>query len=320
MDKIRSSPLFTIVICTRNRAHLLPILLSSIAQQIYPTNSREILMVDNASTDDTQLITEEFSKTIPGLRYIYEKEIGLSIARNRGYRESLGLYVGYLDDDSRIHPEWLSVAAEIALKKCPPVFGGPYYAFYLSPKPAWYKDEYGSFVQGTQARCIGEKEYLVGGNIFIRRTIFEVLGCFDSSFGMKGNLIGYGEETAFIEKIRHQQEDNCLYYDPRLCIEHLVRPEKMTWGWIVRQKYADGRDYYNLFPDRKEPIGDFRLVCRIIKFLLLLIFDLLFWVFLRDREKFPRFQNFYYEHTTKYVAAFGELAEQVREKVAHARK
>ena len=126
-----------------------------------------------------------------------------------------GETVGFLDDDAKVPPEWLRVAQEICQIFGPATFGGPYCAFYLSPKPAWYKDEYGSWVQGAQARCIGENEYLVGGNIFIRRAILEVLGGFDPSFGMKGNLIRYGEETALIEKIRHQQEDNCLYYDPR---------------------------------------------------------------------------------------------------------
>lgn len=320
MDKTATLPFLSIVICTHNRAHLLPILFASIAQQQYPTSSREILLVDNASTDDTRLVTEKFSKTIPGLRYLYEREIGLSNARNRGYRETLGLYVGFLDDDSRIPPDWLSVAAEIILSNDPPVFGGSFSAFYLSSKPKWFKEEYGSRGFGSQSRYIDVNEYLFGGNMFIRRSILESMEGFDPNFGMKGKLIGYGEETDLQEKIRKREGDDCFYYDPRLCIEHLVRPEKMKWSWIIRQKFADGRDYYNLFPDRKEPISVFRLSYRIIKFIILLILDLLFRVIFRERKRYPYFQNYYYEHTTKYIAAFGELAEQVKEKVHHAGK
>ena len=94
----------------------------------------------------------------------------------------------------------------------------------------------------------------------------------------------------------------------------------MKWSWIIRQKFADGRDYYNLFRDRYKPNSVFHLICRIIKFCFLLILDLLFRVIIRDRKKYPRFQNFYYEHTTRYIAALGEITEQIKEKVAYVRK
>jgi glycosyltransferase involved in cell wall biosynthesis len=295
-------------------------LFASIARQTYPAHSREILLVDNASTDNTRLITEEFSRTIPGLQYFYEESIGLSIARNRGYREAKGFYVGYLDDDARIPPHWLSVAAEIASRIAPPAFGGPYYAFYLSSKPDWFKDEYGSYIQDTKAGFLNDTTFLVGGNIFIQRAIIEYFHGFDPNFGMAGKKIAYGEETHLLEKIRLIYGYESLYYDPRLYIEHLVRTEKMKWNWIVRQRYADGRDYYNLFPDKKKPISSIRLIYRTTKNILLLIFDLIFRVFLRDREKYPHFQNFYFEHTTLYIAALGQLAEQVKEKAPYARR
>jgi hypothetical protein len=31
-------------------------------------------------------------------------------------------------------------------------FGGPYFAFYNTPKPAWFKDSYGSHTPYTQAQ------------------------------------------------------------------------------------------------------------------------------------------------------------------------
>jgi glycosyltransferase involved in cell wall biosynthesis len=320
MKKTAVSPLLSIVICTLNRASLLRMAVESVLAQEYSPDCYELIVVDNGSTDDTREVVDRLSAGRMNVHYFFEEKQGLSNARNLGWKEARGEYVGFLDDDAKVPPKWLWLANEICQIISPAGFGGPCYAFYLSSKPAWYKNEYGSWVQGTQARYIGEKEYLVGGNMFIRRTLLESMGGFDPSFGMKGNLIGYGEETALIEKIRHQQEDNCLYYDPRLCIEHLVRSEKMKWGWIIRQRIADGRDYYNLFPGRKVSVSAFRLIYRIIKNVLLLIFDLILRVFNRDREKFPHFQNYYYEHTTLYIAALGQLLEQVKEKVPYARR
>ncbi len=187
-------------------------------------------------------------------------------------------------------------------------------------KPCWFMDKYGSWTQGGIERGINEVEYLVGGNLFIRRNLLEMYSGFDESFGMIGNQIRYGEETALLEKIRHQETDNCLYYVPDLQIYHLVRPEKMTWEWIIQNKYADGRDYYNLFPNRKKPVGFFQLIFKTIRFSILLILDVMVRVFLRDRKKYPCFQNYYYEHTMKYVAAFGEIVEQYKEKYAYDKK
>jgi glucosyl-dolichyl phosphate glucuronosyltransferase len=309
--------LVSIVICTYNRAELLRSAIESILVQEVPHDYYELIVVDNNSTDHTREIVEQLSAKVKNIHYVFEEKLGLSHARNCGWKEAQGTYVGYLDDDAKASPEWIRVALEISQQVFPVAFGGPYYPYYLSPKPAWYKDEYGSWVQGTQSRFITKNEYLVGGNLFIRRDLLEYLGGFDPNLGMKGNLLGYHEEIAFIEKVRLYQGDNCLYYDPRLRIEHLVRPEKMKWSWIVRQKYILARDYHYLFNSQKGPISIIYIVYRTSKYSLLLLVDLLFRVLLRDRVKYPCFQQYYYEHTTRYITFIGELAEQTREKVVH---
>jgi glucosyl-dolichyl phosphate glucuronosyltransferase len=312
--------IFSIVICTQNRAELLKLVLKSFFDCDYQSILFETIIVDNGSTDETKNVAKSFEQKINNIHYFFEEKQGLSHARNRGWKEARGEYVGFLDDDCKVSVDWLQVAQEIGQNIKPAAFGGPFYAFFLSPKPFWYKDAYGSLVQSTEAKYVSENEYLVGGNMFIRRTILEKLGGFDPDFGMNGKRIGYGEETALLEKIRNQPTDNCLYYDPRLWIEHLVRPEKMTWKWILRHKFADGRDYYNLFPDKKIQISVFRIIYRILKNIWLLFLDILFRVYFRDREKYPYSQNYYYEQTTKHIAAFGEIAEQLREKLHYARK
>ncbi len=93
-------------------------------------------------------------------------------SRTRGIaagRRAQGEYVGYLDDDAKASAGWLSAVGDIVTKTHPEALGGPFYPFYNSPKPAWYKDEYGLHVQGNEARALMKNEYLDGGNMFIRR-------------------------------------------------------------------------------------------------------------------------------------------------------
>lgn len=145
--------------------------------------------------------------------------------------------------------------------------------------------------------------------------MLKALGGFNPNYGMNGNVIAYGEEINLIEKIRSLSEDNCLYYEPRLYIEHLVRQEKTEWVWIIRHRFAHGKVRLKIFPSKNEPISYFRLGYRIFGTVLLLLNDLLFCVLLRNRKKYPRFQNYYYEHTTNYITSLGQFFEQVKDKV-----
>jgi len=311
----------SVIICTHNRADLLPVLLESLAQQALDAGQREILLVDNASTDNTRKIMDEFFVKIPGLRYIYEAEIGLSAARNRGWREAQGTYVGYLDDDCKAPPEWLSVAAEIVDKITPEVFGGPYYAFYNTPKPKWFKDEYGSHVQGETARPLNRNEYLSGGNMFIQRDLFESLGGFQHNLGMAGKQIAYGEETHFLIQLRTHDPKAILYYEPRLFVYHLVRAEKMNLRITPRRFFYRGRYSYRVF-SQPEKQRQFHLIVSILR-TLIRFFRACIWilytlarivkactwgVITRNRVEYPFIENYIYECG---FSRFVDLGQQI---------
>ena len=109
---------------------------------------------------------------------------GLSHARNRGWKEAKGKYVGYIDDDAKAPPQWVSVAQKVIENMKPAAFGGGYRAYYDSPKPNWWKDEYRSHIPGKEARILEEDKYLSGGNLFFRLSLLQKLGGFDPNFGM----------------------------------------------------------------------------------------------------------------------------------------
>jgi glycosyltransferase involved in cell wall biosynthesis len=313
--------LISVVICTYNRANLLRDAILSIVGQDYQNNDYELIVVDNNSSDFTRDTVEEFALQNYHVRYILETNIGLSHARNRGWQEAKGKYVCYIDDDCHAPLHWLSKAVQIIVSNPPDAFGGPSYPFYQSKKPKWFKDEYATTKKkGTSARELSTDEFLEGMNMVFAVNILKTLGGFSPEFGMNGDTIAYGEETHLLRRLRECNLDAFIFYDPEFFIYHAVRPEKMKWSWIIRQRFADGRDYYNLFPGRKKPISAIRLIYRIIKNILFFIFNLLFKVFIRDRKKFPLFQNYYYEHTTLYITTLGQLVEQVKEKVPYARR
>jgi GT2 family glycosyltransferase len=92
----------SVIVCTRNRPGELERLLGSLASM--PLQPTEIIVVDNAPTSS---LTEEVVAAAEGCRYVLEPRPGLSIARNRGVRATIGDIVAFVDDDTVVHPDWL---------------------------------------------------------------------------------------------------------------------------------------------------------------------------------------------------------------------
>ena len=85
------------VICTHNRASFLRSALRSLMAQTLDPSAYEILIVDNASTDDTRSVVDGERHAQPLVRYVHEGTVGVSRARNAGWRNARAALVAYLD-------------------------------------------------------------------------------------------------------------------------------------------------------------------------------------------------------------------------------
>lgn len=313
-----SAPRVSVVVCTRHRERLLAGLLETLSRQTAPAAAWEVLVVDNGPSDATRRTVE--AAAIPtASHYLDEAEVGLSAARNRGFRQARGDWVGYTDDDCRLPPHWLETALEVIERHAPDVFGGPFRPFYDSPKPAWFRDAYGSFGRGDEARWLEPGERLSGGNVFFRRSVLEELGGFDTRLGMAGGRVAYGEESDLQERLRSRYPLARFHYHPDLCVEHLVRREKMRLGWILTAAFGKGYSAY-LAALAPEPPGSraalpwrlFRTACGVIA-------DASIGGLRRDRSRYPRHANYLWEHTSAYFRRMGTLWAALREPESRAR-
>lgn len=301
----------SVVICTYNRPDLVRQVLGTIAEQDAPRDAYEVLVVDNASPRDIAGVVAEFEGRIPGLRCIREDRVGLSHARNRGCEEAQGEYVGYVDDDCRLPPEWVSVALRIAREVHPVMFGGPYRAFYMTPRPKWFRDEYGSTDYGGAAGP-SLSVSLSGGNMVIEKAALEAVGGFDPALGMAGTTMAYGEETALQIRLREGYGPESVYYDPGLYVYHLVRPEKMSVWWIVRRRYLGGLYGYRCGGEDPLPgAGPFRLWSRAARTAAGFCVDAMRGMVVRDRSRFPSWPNYIWEHASYRLERLGSIRGQM---------
>ena len=92
----------SVIIPTFNREHCLMRALDSAIAQSYPI--QEIIVVDDGSTDATEKLIQE---SYPSVTYIKQENHGVSAARNRGIKNSLGSWLAFLDSDDEWFPDKL---------------------------------------------------------------------------------------------------------------------------------------------------------------------------------------------------------------------
>ena len=102
MSNILNVADISVVIPTHNRCELLNRAITSVLNQTICV--REIIVVDNGSTDNTY---EMISSSYPEITYIHEKRKGVSIARNVGIKNSHSTWIAFLDSDDAWKPQKL---------------------------------------------------------------------------------------------------------------------------------------------------------------------------------------------------------------------
>ncbi|MBW4056649.1 MAG: glycosyltransferase family 2 protein [Proteobacteria bacterium] len=103
------NPLVSVVVTTYNQAAYIEQTIDSTLSQTY--KPFEVIVVDDGSTDDTQIRLTAYGEQII---YIRQKNQGVAGSRNTGIRKAHGEYIALLDGDDFWEPEKLSVQVSAA--------------------------------------------------------------------------------------------------------------------------------------------------------------------------------------------------------------
>ncbi len=244
--------MISIIIPTQNRADLLEITLNSLVNLNYDFSSYEILVIDNASSDNTKLISENIINQNPdkNIRYIFEPIAGLQSGRQKGAIEAKGEILVFIDDDIEIDPNWLQAINDTFQDENIHLVGGPSYPKYEIEPPFWIdflwntnneKQECGYYsllYLGENQKEI-DPNYVWGLNFSIRKKTFFDLGGFHPDCIPKKVQRFQGDgETGLTMKLK--EKGLKAIYNPKVVVNHWVTKERMTFEYLEKRMYYQG--------------------------------------------------------------------------------
>jgi glycosyltransferase involved in cell wall biosynthesis len=199
----------SVIVCAHNEARYLAACLHSLLAQTRPPD--EILVIDNASTDETRAVAEQ----IPQVRVVDEPRKGLVVAREAARSAVSGDILVYLDADCRAPLTWLE-RIERRFARAPSLVAlcGPY-RYY-----DW--DRWGRLLIGTYDLTVAPVTQLLvkhvlrigcifyGGNFAARRDALDRVGGFDTSIDCHGEDTNIGRRLFGIGRVALCRE--CYLY------------------------------------------------------------------------------------------------------------
>lgn len=221
--------------------------LDSLVCQTISANEFEVIVIDNASTDSTRDLVQEWTSRFSNIRYELEPNLGLNRARNRGWREAKGIWVAYTDDDAIAHSNWLQAWQTLLTQSQSRVAfaGGKIVADWDNFGPSWlpsqYKSVYTILDLGGSTRLLDAHETVFGANMVFCRQVLQDFGGFDDGIGAvgDGNQSYIGDEADLITRLLKANQP--AYYFPDAVVTHMIVPSRLKRSWFLKRMYVIGK-------------------------------------------------------------------------------
>ncbi|HET8852551.1 MAG TPA: mycofactocin biosynthesis glycosyltransferase MftF [Ktedonobacteraceae bacterium] len=194
-------PGVSIIIPTYNRAQQLERCLKSLLGQDYPAQCLELIVVDDASTDETATMLQQLAQQAAtqglAIQVIHHtSRQGVAKSRNTGAEAAHHDLLAYIDSDCVASPGWLTELVPALQDTHLGAVGGMIRAYERHNMLGRYEDVRSSLFMGTRAQQVrleGPLTYLPTANLLIRRALLHKLGGFAP--------LNFGEDVDFCHRL-----------------------------------------------------------------------------------------------------------------------
>lgn len=182
------APAISIVLCTYNRAGLLPRAIRSVLGQTF--RHWQLVIVDDGSVDATPSVVGPYLERDPRIVLVRQRNRGLAVARNVGVRLSEAPFVTFLDSDDAYRPDHLASRMRF-LRQHPDVD-----MIYGGVEPVGPKAKQAVVDLERPGRTIHVSKCYVGGTFVIRRSVLVKVGGF--------RRMEFGEDLDLVKRIERR--------------------------------------------------------------------------------------------------------------------
>ncbi len=246
----------TILIATYNGASRIGETIAHIgAQEGTEEFGCELIVIDNASRDDTAAVAETACAQLPEnipFRILHQPVPGKNAALEMGYAEARYEYVLICDDDNFLAPDYLKTGFRI-MEAIPLIgaLGGLGVAVFEEEAPPWCPDGYACGPQGSRSGDIsditkGERCAVFGAGCIYRMSALDRLrelgfeNILSTRRGQKVDASGEDYELCHALALAGYK----IWYDERLVFRHLMPASRMTVSKLLSLRRGDGvQDY-----------------------------------------------------------------------------
>jgi glycosyltransferase involved in cell wall biosynthesis len=299
------SGISVIICCYNSASRIAPTLQHLVAQKNMPPSAWEVILIDNASTDDTAEKASRFWEALevekPAFKILAELKPGLSAARKKGIESSCFDYVLFCDDDNWLDENYLSISLDIMkANQCIGALGGTGHPVFEGKEPPYFWiNQYHALAVGIQSGKEGditeERGVLYGAGMIINKGAFRILReKFGFQFLLSGrvgsNLVSSEDHELCLamRKIGYR-----IFYSKDLKFEHFIPAFRTTIQYYKRLFTGFGMSYALLHPYRVNEgnlddfKNDYRYLCaRCLKNMVVLSIQLFFTGYPFSKDKY----------------------------------
>jgi len=235
-------------VCAHNDAAFLADAVASLMRQTLPERDYEVVVVDNASTDDTgPVLCDLQGRYGRRLRVCWEERTGLSHARNLALAVAGAPIVAFIDADAVADPGWLE-GILAAFRQAGPVavVGGPVRIRWDQPRPRWWSsrldEALNAYEPGREPMVLGYPRYPYGTNFALRVDAAGAVGGFATVLGRCGRTLGAGEEGELCLRLARAGWE--IRFAPDVVVHHRTVPDRLSRRYVLRRAFNHGRSQY----------------------------------------------------------------------------
>lgn len=272
--------MLSVIIPTRNRANYLSSCLESLTCQTIPTSDFEVIVVNNASSDNSKHVAESYQNRLK-LKVIDTCIPGLHFGRHAGMKEANSDILVFCDDDIIANPHWLESIQSAFKAPNVALVGGNNYPLFETKPPEWLLRLWGrsagtwqclphlSILDTKESEFNIDPGYIWGCNFSVRRDALEAAGGFHPDGFPEEHIHLRGDgETAVTDHIR--KSGLIARFNSGASVMHRVTPMRMSLSYFKKRSFAQGiSDSYSDFRRAKKhsklPFRQFRVMISTIQ-------------------------------------------------------